>query len=80
MQLQSANFHPLGDCFTVSGPVPGKKCAFPFKFKGVFYRQCTTVDHQDDKLWCSTETDQNDNYIDGQWGNCGLCDLGKIYL
>ena len=56
----------------------GGKCIFPFRYKGVLYLQCTTDDH--DKLWCSTETDQNDDYVDGQWENCELCKSGKDYL
>jgi len=57
-------------CKTVSGPVKDTLCVFPFTYKGNEYRECTTADH-DGKLWCATKTDEDANYVDGQWGDCG---------
>ena len=63
-------------CFTISGPMSRKKCIFPFRYDGVLYNQCIYANH--DKLWCSTQTDGNDNHIIGNWGNCGLCESSKL--
>jgi len=46
----------------------GVPCTFPFIFKGVTYNQCTMEGH--DKLWCSTKTNANLEYMNGSWGNC----------
>ena len=75
----STNFHLSDDCFTVSGPMSGKKCIFPFMYRGVLYPHCTNAGNHD-KLWCATETYQNGAYVSGQWGNCGLCNSGEGYL
>ena len=69
-----ANVHLAEDCFTVSGPKSGEKCIFPFRYNGALHHRCTKDNH--DKLWCATDTNQNDGYVDGQWGNCGLCNSG----
>jgi len=56
-------------CSTVSGPQPDKLCMFPFKWKGTVYRECTS--HMNSgKLWCPTQLDHLNGYIEGQWGNC----------
>jgi len=56
-------------CSTVSGPDPGKLCVFPFKWNGTVYRECTT--HMNSgQLWCPTEVDHLNGYIDNKWGNC----------
>ena len=68
--------HVSGNCFTISGAIKGKKCIFPFRYNGVLHHQCTKDDH--DKLWCSTQIDENGDYVDGQWGNCGPCGSGKL--
>ena len=56
-------------CQTTGGGNADKKCVFPFKFYGVMYNGCTTV--TDDKLWCSTLTN-NGVHVGGQnqWGYC----------
>ena len=46
-----------------------EQCVFPFKYKGVSYDSCTTVDNND-KLWCSTKTDEDGKFISGFWVNC----------
>ena len=67
------------ECVTKSGPETGKKCAFPFTYKGNTYEKCTEIDH--DKFWCSTEVDHNGLHVKGKWGNCGNeCDLGKNFI
>ena len=68
------SYEEARDCFTISGPVSGKKCHFPFRYNGTLHMQCIKEDH--DKLWCSTETNLNDDHVDGQWGNCGSCSFG----
>jgi len=56
-------------CTTVSGPVPGESCVFPFTWQGKVYRECTTS-HNKGVFWCSTQTDWQGKYIADQWGNC----------
>jgi len=58
------------DCRTVSGPVKDAPCLFPFTYQGEEYHECSTADYGG-KLWCSTQTDQDGNYVAGKWGVCG---------
>ena len=41
-----------------------KKCAFPFRYKGVRYTKCTRKDAS--KPWCSTKTDAKGNHVQGR--------------
>ena len=59
-------------CTTTSGPDPYKPCAFPFKFRDITYKSCTT-DHNDPgdtNAWCSTKTDYSDTHVKGNYGFC----------
>ena len=56
-----------------------KPCKFPFIFKGETFFSCTTIIGKNDDgsfirdaAWCSTNTDSNDNHIDGGtfYGDC----------
>ena len=53
-----------------------KPCQFPFNFKGQTFESCTTIIGTDPIVhgdaWCSTNTDSNDNHIDGGsfYGDC----------
>ena len=58
---------------TKSGAEPGKICHFPFIWKGRTYEECTKTDW--DQLWCSTEVDNNGEFIKDKWGNCDC--IGK---
>ena len=67
----------LGKCTTESGPEPGRPCVFPFIYNGVTYKECTSVDW--DQPWCSTEVTDNQNHVEGKWGNCKTtCTTGRI--
>jgi len=55
-------------CTTSSGPESGKACVFPFRYKGVVYKECATVDQS--SAWCSTEVDAGGNFVDGKYGFC----------
>jgi len=46
-------------------------CQFPFIYKGVTYNECTTV--EEDKPWCSTETNPTTNEHVGEGGHWGYC-------
>merc|ERR1719348_2198362 len=59
---------PATVCKTVSGPVVGGTCVFPFTFRGVSYTGCTTADGG--QPWCSTRVDSSGRHIQGNWGNC----------
>ena len=56
-------------CITVSGDQPGEECIFPFKYEGTKYNECTAAEN-DDVPWCATQTDGNNDYVEGKWGNC----------
>ena len=53
----------------------GSLCVFPFTFKGAIHKKCT--DAESDQMWCSTGTDANGDYIEGQWALCENCTSGK---
>ena len=68
---------------TTSKPSPsgcktqnGAACVFPFIYKGVEYSECTNVGNiVGSTPWCSTVTDEDENYIDlpinfVTWGYC----------
>ena len=60
-------------CFTVSGPNPGKPCIFPFKHNGKTFNGCDIDPDDRSKTWCSTKVDSRGNHITGQgeYGHCG---------
>lgn len=64
--------HTQGTCYTTGGPDAGYPCDFPFKYRGVSYTECTVVDADDGKPWCSTLTDIEGKHVGGQgnWGHC----------
>ena len=69
-EVENVKLDPVpNECLTTGGGNAGKICVFPFKFDGVTYNGCTTV--IDDKLWCSTLTN-NGVHVGGQnqWGYC----------
>ena len=47
----------------------GEECIFPFTYAGTQYVSCTAVDN-DGVPWCATQTDGNNDYVEGKWGNC----------
>ena len=61
------------DCYTVSGPGANKPCIFPFRFKSVSYNTCTLDSAEENKPWCSTLVDDNNNHVPGggHYGDCG---------
>ena len=66
------------DCKTRSG----KTCKLPFTYNGIKYGHCTDEDNRG-VHWCSTTTDDNDQYIHGKWENCACeteacCPPGKV--
>merc|ERR1712241_1157547 len=58
---------------TVSGPGANKPCIFPFRYNGVSYNTCTLVSADENKPWCSTLVDENNNHVPGggHYGECG---------
>ena len=43
----------------------GKPCVFPFVYKGETYFDCTTEDDKDNKQWCSTTTNYDQDRSKG---------------
>ena len=69
----------FSDCVTTSGKVIGKKCVFPFIFRGTTCAgpKCCTLGGI--KNWCSVQVDENGLHVGGIYGLCGgtPCDAGK---
>uniref|UniRef100_A0A3B5ABC9 Fibronectin type-II domain-containing protein n=1 Tax=Stegastes partitus TaxID=144197 RepID=A0A3B5ABC9_9TELE len=57
---------PVQQYFTLEGNAFGKPCMFPFMYKQQWYSECTTVESQDQRLWCAVET----KYENELWGYC----------
>ena len=64
-------------CRTTSGPAAGKRCVFPFTWKGRTYHSCTREGDQYGHLWCSTSTGGNHVSGHGEYGVCSkACGAG----
>lgn len=57
-------------CITNGGLSINTPCKFPFKYYGILYSKCIYTDNN--KPWCSTKVDINNNHIAGK-GNWGYC-------
>lgn len=55
-------------CKTVSGARVGQECLFPFTYEGEEYKECITLD--DTSPWCSVKLDENQTFINPEWGSC----------
>merc|ERR1712243_419976 len=55
-------------CTTSSGPETSKSCVFPFRYNGIVYSECTSVDQS--AAWCATEVDARGNFISNKYGFC----------
>jgi len=62
---------------TVDGPDQGKRCQFPFKFKGETFNECIKKGRGRSRPWCPTKLKKNGKQ-DGRnsWGYCGRCSEG----
>ena len=62
----------LAVCTTLSPENP-EPCVFPFRYDGIDYNECTSVDAASPvNVWCATEVARefNNTVIDGRWGDC----------
>ena len=51
--------------------VENKECVFPFIYRNKRYAGCTSDSDINDKLWCSTQTDQSGRHAgETNWGYC----------
>merc|ERR1719422_542595 len=46
----------------------GQQCVFPFRYKGVVYTQCTSIDQS--QPWCSTSVTASGDHVTGSLGFC----------
>ena len=58
--------HVSSDCRTEQG----NTCVFPFTYKGVTYKSCTTAESDNNKAWCATEVDTEGVVVNNQWQDC----------
>ena len=56
-------------CYTIDGNEPNKPCVFPFILRGKYLTTCISG-HRRQRQWCSTEVDEYDFHVPGQWGYC----------
>ena len=71
--------HELCNLTNDKGPQKNKACVFPFRIKGVLYRDCTNEKDPEGKFWCSTKIDEEGAHVEGKghWGYCREgCDFG----
>ena len=54
------------DCRTEQG----NSCVFPFTFKGVTYKTCTTAESDNNKAWCATQVDSDGVVVNNKWQDC----------
>ena len=56
-------------CKTIGSDKP---CIFPFKYEGSTYNRCTRKDSENNRPWCATKVNKEDDnhVIDKQWGDC----------
>ena len=52
------------------GPQKNSNCVFPFKHQGKEYNECTDVNDDNKKLWCSTQVNAAGEHVRGNWGYC----------
>uniref|UniRef100_A0A673L6I9 Macrophage mannose receptor 1-like n=1 Tax=Sinocyclocheilus rhinocerous TaxID=307959 RepID=A0A673L6I9_9TELE len=64
--LQILTFY-FAELYTIGGNAFGRPCQFPFLYEKKWYADCTKVDTQNQRLWCSVETDYSVNQL---WGYC----------
>ena len=46
----------------------GDKCSLPFKYKGVWYKSCSSAGARHDGWWCATSRKSDGTYH--KWDNC----------
>ncbi len=64
--LQTLTFY-FTELYTIGGNAFGRPCQFPFLYEKKWYADCTKVDSQNQRPWCSVETDYSVNQL---WGYC----------
>ena len=43
---------------------------FPFTYRGVTYKTCTTAESDNNKAWCATEVDSEGVVVNNKWQDC----------
>merc|ERR1711915_506 len=59
----------IPSCTTDGGPKDNTACVFPFRHLGVTYNSCATTSDKE-KAWCSTNTTEAGEHIEGHYGFC----------
>ena len=60
------NHHHASDCRTEQGI----SCVFPFTYRGVTYKTCTTAESDNNKAWCATQVDSEGVVVNNKWQDC----------
>nr|XP_055059903.1 macrophage mannose receptor 1-like isoform X2 [Misgurnus anguillicaudatus] len=56
---------PYEELYTIDGNAAGRPCHFPFRYKDIWYGDCTNIDSN--SLWCAVESDYD---VKPLWGYC----------
>jgi len=61
------NAPPTSSCQTLSG----RRCIFPFKYRGKTYRQCTLDNSSNRRAWCAYRVGRDGiTAVNGEWEDC----------
>jgi len=69
---------PNPECETITG----RRCVFPFTYKGKTYKSCTLDETSNGKPWCAYETQRDGNAVPNKWEDCdsSVCQVAKACL
>ena len=58
--------------------VKGNDCIFPFVYKHKYYTSCTKTDSVNEKAWCATKVDGNNQLVEESWEDCSDQELSIV--
>ena len=62
------------------GDKEGRRCIFPFSYKGKTYLECTADHSSNEAEWCATQVDTDGEVINGEWGDCDKKSLSCLTI
>jgi len=69
---------PIPECETITG----RRCVFPFKYRGKTYNSCTNDGTTNGQPWCAYEIQRDGNAVPGKWEDCdpSVCQVSEACL